>query len=126
MQGLVRDEPDRTGRHRADAVVENVQVQALEVRDVPCNVEVEDLTAARAGDLVGAGEPVLDEKAARGAVANAHNVLVGPKVLDLDGQAFESGPLVLGEKKDALQLADERTNMGGGQGGLSFTLGRPL
>ena len=49
-------------------------MQALEVRDVTCNVEVEDLATALAGDLVGAGKPVLDEKAARGAVANAHDV----------------------------------------------------
>ena len=125
MQGLVRDEPDSARGDRADAVVKNLQVQALEVGDITRDVEVEDLARARAGDLVGAGEAVLDKKAARGAIADAHDVLIGFKLGDLDRQALNGCLLVLGKRKDPFQLLDQRTGMGGDQGGVPFTLGRP-
>jgi hypothetical protein len=47
-----------------------------------------------------------------GAVALAHDVLVGPEIHDLHRQAQERRPLLIGERGDALHLADERVGSG--------------
>src|SRR3954453_4066021 len=56
-------------------------------------------------------------------VSFAHDVLIGRDVLNLQGQAHERVPLVVGQAEDALQLVDERVGRGIGRCGQD---GAPL
>jgi hypothetical protein len=105
---LVGNEAEGTGADRGDAVVQNLQVQALQVGDVAGHVKRRDLALALGGDLVDAGEAFQDQAALGRAVADAHDVPIRLVERDLHREAVEGLPLLVGQGKDALQLADHQ------------------
>ena len=111
-QALVLDEPHLARRDRAQAGVQDFQVQALKVGNIAGDVEGRDLAPALPRDLVGAGEALQERARPGGTVPLPHDVLVRPEVHDLHGQICERVPLAVGEGGDALQLADERMGRG--------------
>ena len=60
---LVRNERHLGRNDCRQAVIHDLQVQALEVEDVTWNVERHDLASAAGQDLVPAGEPFQDRAA---------------------------------------------------------------
>ena len=105
------DEPDDTWRDRANAEIQDVEMEALEIWHIARDMEVEDLAIARARDLVRARDTVLNEETARGALARVDDVLAGTEFGDPDGEVFERRLLVLGESEDATQLSDEKSGV---------------
>src|SRR4051794_17570951 len=65
---------------RAQAVVHDVEVEALQVGDVARNMEREDLPLAAFDDLVAAGEAFEDQAALRRPVLVPDDVLIGLEV----------------------------------------------
>ena len=122
----VRDGGDPAGRERADRVVHLLQEEAVQVHDVAGDVEGHDLAPAVLQQLVAAGEPLQDRAAMGGAVAVAHDVLVGADVPGRPDGALQGPRLVVGEGGEDLDLADHR--MGHGRpvtwGGSTETLSR--
>jgi hypothetical protein len=84
----------------------------MEVGDLARDVERHDLPLAFGRGLAAADIACDDRAGAHRAVAFAHDVLVGPEIGNLHGQAQERGLLLLGERGDALHLADERVVIG--------------
>ena len=111
-QGLMGDEPHPARGEGADAVVQNLQVQALQVGNVAGDAEGHDLALAVSGDLVDAGKAAQEQAGPGGTIALAHDVLIVLDDRDLHRQVLEGLPLVIGEGEDALQLADERIVVG--------------
>jgi hypothetical protein len=91
----------------------------LQVGHVPRHVEGHDLTLALCRQLVDAGVTLDQQAALRGAVANAHDVLIGLEDLNLHRQRMERLLLLGGKMEDAVQLADHQ-----GVGGMG-TCGHP-
>ncbi len=60
VEGVVLDEPNDTRRDRANAEIQDIEMEALEVGHVARHMEVEDLAIARPRDLVGARDAVLN------------------------------------------------------------------
>ena len=107
VQNFMGDEPHAAWSERAEAVVQHLQVQALQVGNVAGDVEVMDLALAVSGQLVGAREAAQDQAGSGGAIPHAHDVLVLLEGHNLHRQVFERLPLIIGEPEDALQLADK-------------------
>jgi hypothetical protein len=91
---LVLDEAELAGRERADAAVEDFEVQALQVRHVAGDVKSEDLTPALACHFEAAGKTLKDGEAAAGPVPLAKDVLVCSDIRHLDRQPHERGFLL--------------------------------
>jgi hypothetical protein len=96
----------------ADAGVQHLQVQALEVRDVTGDGEGDDLALAMGGHLVDAGKAAQDQAGPGGPVALAHDVLMVLEHRNLHRQGIKDLPLVIGQGEHALELADERIVIG--------------
>src|SRR3954468_21939465 len=82
-------------------------MEALEVGHIARHMEVEDLAVARPPDLVGARDAVLNEETARRTLARVDDILTGTDFGDLDGQVPERRLLLVGDREDAVQFADE-------------------
>jgi hypothetical protein len=78
----------------AEAVFHGVDVQALKVGDVACDVEGENLPLPLTDKLVAAGPAAQQEAALRGFVAVAHDVLPGLQGTGLHRQAEDGIPLL--------------------------------
>ena len=78
----MRDESHSVRRDRPDRVVHRVKKKALQIGDVPRNMERHDLPLAVAQHLVAALQALKDEAALQGPVAFPHNVLVCSDVPD--------------------------------------------
>src|SRR5690606_18121261 len=103
---------DAAWADRTDAVVDDLQVQALEIREVARQVERDDLALALDCDLVGAGKAAQDQARPGGSVALTNDVLVGLDGHNLHRQLLEGMSLVIREREDALDLADHRIVFG--------------
>jgi hypothetical protein len=108
VQGLVLDEPHPARADGADAVVEHLQVQALEVRNVTGDDKGDDLALALGCHLVDAGKAAQDQTGSGGLIPFAHDVLTVLDRSHLHRQGFEDLALVIGEDEHALELADKR------------------
>jgi hypothetical protein len=115
-QGLVLDKTNSGRCDRTQAVVQNPEMQALKVGNVTGNVKSQDLALALNGDLVAAREAVQHHAAAGWTVLFAHDVLIRPEIGDLYRQAYERASLLIGKRKDAVELADERVYVEGRMG----------
>jgi hypothetical protein len=109
-------------RKGSEAVVHDVEVEALQVRDVAWDVEGEYLPLALAEHLVPEGEAVEDQAALRGPVLIANDILVRAKGSHSEGQAEDSFPFLVSESDDALQLTDEWREIGVGAGNIEGLL----
>ena len=92
--GLVGYEQQLARRDRADAVVHDLEVQALKVGNVARRVEREDLPLARVRDLVAADEALENEAALARRVALADDVVVGGDLADAPRQPRQRAPLL--------------------------------
>src|SRR5215204_1532229 len=113
---LVRNERHLAGDDRPQAVVHDLEVEALQVRNVAGNVEGDDLASTAGKELVAAGEAFKDRAALRGPVLIAKDVVVRPEISDRDRQRGDRALLVVQDGSDALQLSDQRVEMGIGWG----------
>jgi hypothetical protein len=111
---LVREERHLARDDRAQAVVHDVEVEALQVGDVARDMEREDLPLAALDDLVAAGEAVEDQAALRRPVLVSDDVLIGLEVPHHHRQGDDGVPLLVGQRRYALELADERMERVGG------------
>ena len=111
-QALVLDKPHLARRDRAQAAVQDLQVQALEVGNIAGDVEGRDLAPAFPRDLVGAGEALQERADREGRSPSRTMSWSALEVHDLHGQIGERVPLVVAEGGDALKLADERRGRG--------------
>src|SRR3954471_628907 len=71
-------------------------------------MEREDLPLAALDDLVAAGEGLQNQAALRRPVVVPDDVLIGLEVPHHHRQADDGAPLLVGQRRDALELADER------------------
>src|SRR5215203_2048042 len=111
---LVRDERHLARDDRAQAVVHDVEVNALQVADVARDMEREDLPLAAFDDLVAAGEAFENQAALRRPILVSHDVLIGLEVPQHHRQGDDGLPLLVGKRRYALELADERMERVGG------------
>src|SRR5215210_974822 len=109
---LMLDKPHLGRRDRAQAVVQNREVKALQVGDVARDVEAHDLALALTRELIHAGEAFEHEARPRRTIPLAHDILVCPELGYLHRQVREGLALLVSQREDALQLADERTVKG--------------
>src|ERR687897_641763 len=87
-------------------------MKALKVRDVAGRVKGENLPFAARQNLVAAGEAFDDEKALRRPVLVPDDILVRVEVPDCHRESDNRLPLVVRERRDALQLADQWMRVG--------------
>jgi hypothetical protein len=106
-QILVPDECHRARDKRAEGVVHDFEMKALQVGDVAGDVERHDLPLALRGELVAAGEALDDHAAFGRPVSVPDEILILADGPDRHGQ-FEGGTLLfVREFDDALQLTDQ-------------------
>jgi len=103
----MRDEGELRRHERADAVVHDLEMQALQVGEVARRVERHDLPLAAVEELVAADEAFEDEAALGRLVLVADDVLVGGEALHRHRQGEQRLLVVGGEVGDALELADQ-------------------
>src|SRR5215217_9008586 len=108
---LVRNERHLGGNDCRQAVIHDLQVQALEVRDVARDVEGHDLASAARKDLVPAGEPFQDRAALGWSVMVTDDIRVCFKLPYHDRQGGDGPPFLVGNRSDALQSSDQRAEM---------------
>jgi hypothetical protein len=82
------------GGEGSEAVVHDLEVQALQVRDVARDVERQDLTPALLQEVVAAGPAIHDETALRGTVLLVDDVLMSFEEPPVHRQALDSLPLL--------------------------------
>ena len=92
---LMRDERHLAGNDCRQAVIHDLQVQALQVGDVAGDVEGHDLASAAGKELVAAGEPFEDRAALRRAVLVPDNIRVCFKVPYSDWQGGYGRPFII-------------------------------
>src|SRR5215207_3100275 len=109
---LVRNERHLGGNDCRQAVIHDLQVQALEVGDVAWNMEGHDLASAAGEELVAAGETFEDRAALRRPVLVTDNICVCFKLPHGDRQRCNRLLLVVRNGSDALKLSDQRGEMG--------------
>jgi hypothetical protein len=88
-------------------VVHHWDVKALQIRNVPRNVEGLNLTLPIGQNLVAAKEALNEQAALRWPITFANDVFVGAKIFDRNRQAQHGLSLVLCQLGDAFQLSDE-------------------
>ena len=108
---VMLDEGELGRDQRAEVVIHDRQVQALEVGDIAADVERLDLPLALSGDIVAAGEALDDEAALGGGVTFADDILIRRNGFQPQRQALEGSLLLWCERSDALQLADQRDSL---------------
>ncbi len=104
------DEADAQVRHRADAEIQHLKVQALEVRHVAGDMVGHHLTPAVPGGLVGGGEAAQHGEAPVRPVVLDDDVLMSLVSGHVHRQPRQGLPLGFREVEqgDARNLADER------------------
>jgi hypothetical protein len=103
---------------RADTEIQFAEMEALQVWHVTRDGEPHDLAITLGIHLIAASPAFQEREAASGAISLTHNVLVGPEVSDVHGQAKKRLSLALIELEDRFELADDWMIVGlsGGQG----------
>ena len=90
----MRNERHLAGNDRRQAVIHDLQMQALQVWDVPGDVKGHDLASATGKELVPAGEPFEDRAALRRSVLVADNIRICFKVAYSDRQGGYGLPFI--------------------------------
>jgi hypothetical protein len=109
VDGLVPHEGHLCGGQGAQAGVKGVELGRLQIGDVTGNVKRHDLALAGRGRLVRGGIAIEKQAGPRGAIALAHDVLVGAKGLDLHRHREQGRHFLLGESKAlTFEFSDER------------------
>ncbi len=104
----MRDHAHLGRREGREAVIHRLEEQALQVRDLPGDMEGQDLPPVAAGELV-AEQEALDQKAAMGwRVAFLDDVLIRPEFTRHDRKTRQRLPLLRCEIDDRFQFADQR------------------
>ena len=108
----LRDEGDRAGRERADAVVHRAEDRDVEVADVARDEEGHDLALPVGKRLVAAGEALEDQVHLVRPVALADEVLARADLAHVGDRLLDGAPVVLGQLGAAGELPDQRVEHG--------------
>src|SRR5215218_1451187 len=105
---FMRNERYLAGNDCRHAVIHDLQVQALEIRDVAWDVEGHDLASAAGEELVAASKTFEDRAALRWPVLVTDDIRVCFKLPHCDRQRGDCQLLVVRNRSDALKFSDQR------------------
>ena len=92
-------------------MVNNGEMQALQVWNVPGNVKRHNLAPHPAKHHKPTKPPIENEAALHGTVSGTDNLTAGLEHASGHGQTCDSTLLLIGKVSDAPQLADERSQL---------------
>src|SRR5687768_11916077 len=101
------DECQLAWGERHQAVIHDLQMQTLQVRNIAGQMKRENLPLALLSQLIAAQETFDDEAALRGAIPLPDNILIGTDAPGRKRQGRQTLLLVISQWADAAQLTNE-------------------